>query len=145
MQSRRVSCLAQTGFAAFSKGVQLISGSPYAETEQLSRLWAVSFCWLPPVLTFNCDGDLKKAFNECLGVSNVSPTAAYVQAVTYHHEVYEYTGWRDESRKLFGFSKGGPTDGLHPFIKGSKIGLGYTTDSTALPRGIRQVSICVYY
>ncbi len=28
----RQSCLAQTGFAAFGKGVQLISGSPYAET-----------------------------------------------------------------------------------------------------------------
>ncbi len=28
----------QTGFAAFGKGVQLISESPYAETEQLSRL-----------------------------------------------------------------------------------------------------------
>ncbi len=32
-QGSRVSCLAQTGFAAFGKGVQLISGSPYAETE----------------------------------------------------------------------------------------------------------------
>ncbi len=30
--------LVQTGFAAFGKGVQLISGSPYAATEQLSRL-----------------------------------------------------------------------------------------------------------
>ncbi len=38
----RVSCLAQTGFAAFGKGVQLISGSPYAETEQLSRLTDIS-------------------------------------------------------------------------------------------------------
>ncbi len=37
-QGIRVSCLAQNGFAAFGKGVQLISGSPYAETEQLSRL-----------------------------------------------------------------------------------------------------------
>ncbi len=37
-QGSRDSCLAQTGFAAFDKGVQLISGSPYAETEQLSRL-----------------------------------------------------------------------------------------------------------
>ncbi len=37
-QGSRVSCLAQVGFAAFGKGVQLISGSPYAETEQLSRL-----------------------------------------------------------------------------------------------------------
>ncbi len=33
-QGSRVSCVAQTGFAAFGKGVQLISGSPYAETEQ---------------------------------------------------------------------------------------------------------------
>ncbi len=37
-QGSRVSCVAQTGFAAFGKEVQLISGSPYAETEQLSRL-----------------------------------------------------------------------------------------------------------
>ncbi len=37
-QGSRVSWLAQTGFAAFGKGVQLISGSPYDETEQLSRL-----------------------------------------------------------------------------------------------------------
>ncbi len=37
-QGNRVSCLAQIGFAAFGNGVQLISGSPYAETEQLSRL-----------------------------------------------------------------------------------------------------------
>ncbi len=27
-------------------------------------------------LAFNCDGDLKKAFNECLGLSNVFPTTA---------------------------------------------------------------------
>ncbi len=38
----------------------------------LKAKWAVSFCWLPPVLTFNCDGDLKKAFNECLGVSYIN-------------------------------------------------------------------------
>ncbi len=37
-QGSRVSCVAQTGFAAFGKGVQLISGSPYAETKELSRL-----------------------------------------------------------------------------------------------------------
>ncbi len=34
-QGSRVSCLVQTGFAAFGKGVQLISGSAYDETEQL--------------------------------------------------------------------------------------------------------------
>ncbi len=33
-EGSHVSCLAQTGFAAFGKGVQLIS----AETEQLSQL-----------------------------------------------------------------------------------------------------------
>ncbi len=42
-QGSRVSYLAQTGFAAFSKGVQLISGSPYAEIESLTsshvQLW----------------------------------------------------------------------------------------------------------
>ncbi len=42
IQGSRVSCLAQTGFAAFGKVVQLISGSPYAETEQLSRLTSPS-------------------------------------------------------------------------------------------------------
>ncbi len=36
-QDSQVSWLAQTGFAAFGEVVQLISGSPYAETEQLSR------------------------------------------------------------------------------------------------------------
>ncbi len=36
-QGCRVSCLAQTGFGAFGKGMQLIGESPYAETEQLSR------------------------------------------------------------------------------------------------------------
>ncbi len=46
--------------------------------------WAVSFCWLQPVLKSNCDGDLKKAFNEILGVSNVFPTTALIQVVTYH-------------------------------------------------------------
>ncbi len=34
-QGNRVSCLAQTGFAAFVKLMQLVSGPPYAETEQL--------------------------------------------------------------------------------------------------------------
>ncbi len=37
-QGRRVSWLAQTRFAAFGERVQLISGSPYDETEQPSRL-----------------------------------------------------------------------------------------------------------
>ncbi len=32
-QDSRVRCLVQAGFAGFSKGVQLISGSPYAKTE----------------------------------------------------------------------------------------------------------------
>ncbi len=36
-QGSRVSCLAQTGFAAYGKGVQLIRGSPYGETEQRAR------------------------------------------------------------------------------------------------------------
>ncbi len=36
-------------------------------------------------------------------------------------------------------------DELHPLTNSSEAGLGYTTDSTALPRGIRQISICVYY
>ncbi len=37
-QGSRVSWLAQMGFTAFGKGVQLISGSPYDETEELCRL-----------------------------------------------------------------------------------------------------------
>ncbi len=41
-QGSRVSCLAQTDFAAFGKGVQLMSGSPFAEAEQLSRLTSPS-------------------------------------------------------------------------------------------------------
>ncbi len=35
-QGSQVRCLAKTGFAAFGKGVQFISGSLYAQTEQLS-------------------------------------------------------------------------------------------------------------
>ncbi len=42
MTCSRVSCLAQTGFDAFGRGVQLISGSPYTQTEQLSRLTSPS-------------------------------------------------------------------------------------------------------
>ncbi len=42
-QGSRVSWLAQPGFAtSFGKGVQFISGSPYAETEKLSRLTSPS-------------------------------------------------------------------------------------------------------
>ncbi len=38
-QSSQIRWWAQDGFAAFAKGVQmLISGSPFAETEQLSKL-----------------------------------------------------------------------------------------------------------
>ncbi len=37
-EGSRVSCLAQAFSAAFGKGMQLISGSPYAETERLSWL-----------------------------------------------------------------------------------------------------------
>ncbi len=36
--TKRVSCLAQAGFAAFGKGVQLISEFPFDETEQRSQL-----------------------------------------------------------------------------------------------------------
>ncbi len=46
---------------------------------------------------------------------------------------------------MFGFSIGGAIDELYPFTKSSETGLGYKTDSTALPRGISQISICVYY
>ncbi len=38
LESSRLSCLAQTAFAAFGYGVVPISGFPYAESEQLSRL-----------------------------------------------------------------------------------------------------------
>ncbi len=39
---KAVSWLAQDGFGAFGKGVQLISEPPYDETEQLSRLTSPS-------------------------------------------------------------------------------------------------------
>ncbi len=35
---RQFNCLAQTGFAALAKGVRLNNGTPFAVTEQLSRL-----------------------------------------------------------------------------------------------------------
>ncbi len=38
----RVSCLVQGGIAAFGKWVKLNSGSPYVETEQISRLTSPS-------------------------------------------------------------------------------------------------------
>ncbi len=41
-QGSRISCLAQTGFAAFGKGVQLTSGFPYVGTEKLSRITSPS-------------------------------------------------------------------------------------------------------
>ncbi len=53
--------------------------------------------------------------------------------------------WGGKSGKLFGFSIGGPTDELHPFTKSSETGLGLTTDSTALPRDMRQISLCDNY
>ncbi len=37
-QDSRGSCLAQAGFAAFGKEVQLVNGFPYDETELISRL-----------------------------------------------------------------------------------------------------------
>ncbi len=75
----------------------------------LKAKWAVSYCWLAPVPTSDYGGDLKKAFNERLGVSNVFPSAASVQTVvTYRREV----------ARLVGFSIGGPTDEqAHPFTK----------------------------
>ncbi len=36
LKDSHASCIAQTGYAAFGKGVQLISGSPAAETELTS-------------------------------------------------------------------------------------------------------------
>ncbi len=41
-QGSRVSCSAQTSFAAYDKGMQLISWLPYDETEQFSRLTSPS-------------------------------------------------------------------------------------------------------
>ncbi len=41
-QASQISCLAQTSFAAFGKGVELISGPPFAKIEQLSRLTSSS-------------------------------------------------------------------------------------------------------
>ncbi len=48
-QGCQTSILAQTSFAAFfCKGLQLISGSPYAETEQTSQLASFSGLFTTP-------------------------------------------------------------------------------------------------
>ncbi len=36
-EGNKINCLVQAGFAAFGKGVRLISVSPYGESKQLSR------------------------------------------------------------------------------------------------------------
>ncbi len=41
-QGCQVTCLDQTGFAAFGKSVQFITGDFYAEIEQLSKLTLLS-------------------------------------------------------------------------------------------------------
>ncbi len=46
-QGSQVSCLTQTGFAAFGKGVQLISGFLYAETDWRENWWAKQLARLP--------------------------------------------------------------------------------------------------
>ncbi len=66
----------QSGLNNWHKCLELCYTSNLNWDILLKAKWTVSFCWLPPVLTFNCDGDLKKAFNECLGASNVFPTTA---------------------------------------------------------------------
>ncbi len=49
-QGSRVSCLAQIGIAAFVNSVQLlISGSTYAEAEQISQLSSFSGVFTTPV------------------------------------------------------------------------------------------------
>ncbi len=80
-QGSRGSWLAQTGFAAFGKGVQLIGGSPYAETEQLSRLTTTSEIGSQPLLASPSSNVLlgrgaEKALNERQWVSNVFLSAA---------------------------------------------------------------------
>ncbi len=50
-----------------------------------------------------------------------------------------YTAWQGKSGKLFGFSIGESTDDLHTFTKSSETGVDETTDTTALPHGIRQI------
>ncbi len=45
----RVSCLAQTGFSAFGKTMQLISGPPYDETRERSQLISLNG-FSPPYL-----------------------------------------------------------------------------------------------
>ncbi len=39
--------------------------------------------------------------------------------------------------------KGGPTDEINAFTKSGETGFGHTAEPTALPSGMRQVSICV--
>ncbi len=70
MQSSRVSCLAQAGFAAFGKGVWLISLSLFAETGTLTTTLASTSS-----KTFIGRGP-EEAFNTCLGVNNTLSSVA---------------------------------------------------------------------
>ncbi len=69
-QGCRVSCLAQAGFAAFGKGVQLISLSLFAETGTLTTT-------LASTSSKRLIGrGSEKAFTACLGVKNVLSSVA---------------------------------------------------------------------
>ncbi len=65
------------------------------------------------------------------------PRGKHCLLTSYHHEVARIL----IPGNLFSFSIWGPTDELYPFTKSSETGLGYSTDSTAFPRGRRQVPI----
>ncbi len=71
--------------------------------------------------------------NQCLPLCRLSPNL-----VTFHHDLASVPLGK-VSREIFS------VDELHPFTKSSETGLGYTANSTAWPRGIRQVSIGVHY
>ncbi len=75
-------------------------------------------------------------------LKNIFPSPT---VVTYHHEVVSFHFCEVSLKSCSVSAKGKPTDELHPFTKNSETGMSLTIDSTALSRGKRQISICVYY
>ncbi len=75
-QGSRVSWLAQTSFAAFGKGVQLVSGSPYTVYTTKSKVGKQLLLAASTSSHIQLRRGSEKAFNECLGVSNFFPSVA---------------------------------------------------------------------
>ncbi len=105
-QGSRVSCLAQTGFTVFGKGVQLIGAWFFQFSRPtVTGIWE-GIQWVPRG---------KQYLPQC----RLSPNCGYLSSWGGNS-----TAWRGKSGKLSGFSIGGPTDELHPFTKSSETGLG---------------------